>query len=103
MIANTPITPYYAVIFTSLRTEDDQGYDKTSDRMVMLAKEQKGFLGLESVRNALGITISYWDSLESIKAWKQVGEHLSAQKKGKKDWYKAYKVRICKVERDYDF
>lgn len=103
MIANTPKTPYYAVIFTSIMTNFDQGYNDTSDRMLALAKEQKGFLGIESVRNNLGITVSYWDTLENIKAWKKVSEHKQAQTKGRKDWYANYKVRICKVERDYQF
>ena len=103
MISKTPLPPYYAVIFTSLRTGVDQGYDKTADRMVELAKKQKGFLGLETARSEVGITVSYWDTLEAIKNWKNVSEHKIAQKKGKEKWYAAYKVRICKVEREYEF
>ena len=71
--------------------------------MVELAKQQDGFLGVESARNELGITISYWRDIESIKKWKKHSDHLIAQKKGKSDWYKKYKVRISKVERDYGF
>ena len=103
MIATTPPPPYYAVIFSSLRTEVDNGYHDTADRMVELAQQQPGYLGHESVRDGLGITISYWESLEAIRNWKQVGEHLVAQQKGRTDWYAAYKTRICKVERDYGF
>jgi len=103
MIAITPKTPYYAVIFTSIRTDENYGYDKTADRMESLAKKQKGFLGVESARNKIGITVSYWDSLDSIKAWKSENEHEVAQQKGKTDWYSAYKVRICRVDRDYEF
>ncbi|MCF6222707.1 MAG: antibiotic biosynthesis monooxygenase [Flavobacteriaceae bacterium] len=103
MIAKTPKTPYYAVIFTSLRTDEDPEYNKMSKRMVALAEEQKGFLGIESAKEELGITVSYWDSLESIRAWKSVDEHRKAQKKGIEKWYAAYKVRICKVENDYEF
>ncbi|MCK4562981.1 MAG: antibiotic biosynthesis monooxygenase [Flavobacteriaceae bacterium] len=103
MIAKTPKTPYYAVIFTSKRTEINQDYDKIADRMVTLAKKQKGFLGVESARNDLGITVSYWESIESIKSWKNESEHKVAQQKGKEVWYTAFKVRICKVERDYEF
>lgn len=103
MIANTPKPPYYAVIFTSLRTEVEDGYGTTAERMVELAKEQPGYLGHESVRDELGITISYWESLDAIKNWKAVAEHLEAQRKGIKQWYSAYKTRICLVERDYGF
>jgi heme-degrading monooxygenase HmoA len=103
MIAATPSPPYYAVIFTSLRTEVEDGYHGTADRMVELAKQQPGYLGHESVRDGLGITISYWDSLDAIRNWKQQSEHLFAQQKGRTDWYSAYKTRICKVERDYGF
>ena len=100
-IATTPAPPYYAVIFTSLRTEGDNGYAETGTRMEELAMQHPGFLGIESVRNELGITVSYWSSLEAIQSWKQNIEHLAAQQKGKEQWYSAYRIRICKVEREY--
>lgn len=103
MIATTPKPPYYAVIFTSIRTEIESGYIEMADLMVNLASTQDGFLGVESARNELGITVSYWQDIESIIKWKQHSEHLIAQKKGRTDWYTSYKTRICKVERDYDF
>ena len=103
MIAKTPHTPYYAVIFTSLRTDRDNGYAEMADQMVELAKTQSGFLGVESVREELGITVSYWKDLESIQKWRDNIEHSVAREKGKKEWYKEFKVRICKVERDYEF
>lgn len=74
-----------------------------ADRMVALAGRQEGFLGMETARNELGITVSYWRDLDSIKKWKHHTEHLMAQEKGRKEWYKHYKTRICKVERDYGF
>jgi len=103
MIANTPKPPYYAVIFSSLKTENDDGYGEMSELLVELANQQKGFLGIEFARNELGITVSYWEDLESIKNWKQQSDHLVAQKTGRSDWYSAYKTRIAKVERDYGF
>lgn len=101
MIADTPTPPYYAVIFTSLRTDVEEGYDDTAEHMVTLAAEQPGFLGVESARDGLGITVSYWESLEAIRAWKNHAAHKLAQKMGWEKWYSAYKTRICKVERDY--
>ncbi|MCL4129293.1 UNVERIFIED_CONTAM: hypothetical protein GTU68_037595 [Idotea baltica] len=74
-----------------------------SNKMISLAAKQKGFLGVESAREEVGITVSYWDSLESIKNWKFNMEHTEARNKGRTLWYKHFKVRICKVERDYDF
>ncbi|MDE3144064.1 MAG: antibiotic biosynthesis monooxygenase [Bacteroidota bacterium] len=103
MIAQTPKPPYYAVIFTSLRTDVDNGYESTADRMVELAQQQPGYLGHESARNELGITVSYWESVEAIKNWKKNTEHLMAQQKGREEWYANYKTRICLVERDYEF
>ncbi len=90
--------PYYAVIFTSLRTDVENGYDETSQKMEELAKKQPGFLGMDSARNEVGITISYWNSLDAIKNWKQNLDHQVAQKIGKEKWYSSYHVRICKVE-----
>lgn len=95
--------PYYAVIFTSVRTEIEQGYAEMSSLMVNMAKEQEGFLGVESARNEIGITVSYWKDLESIKNWKNNLDHLQAQRMGKQKWYESYKVRIALVEREYDF
>lgn len=95
--------PYYAVIFTSLRTEGDNGYAAMAEEMERLAAQQPGYLGIESARSGLGITISYWQSLEAIKNWKANIDHLQAQKKGRTTWYSQYKVRICKVEREYEF
>lgn len=103
MIANTPTPPYYAVIFTSIKQEETEGYEVTADEMMKLAAEQEGFLGVESAREELGITVSYWASEEAIKNWKQNERHLVAQKLGYEKWYKAYKTRVAKVERDYGF
>ncbi len=94
---------YYAVIFTSLLSENNEGYQEMASKMEALAKNQSGFLGIESARERTGITLSYWESLEAIKQWKRQSEHLIAQHKGKEVWYDWYKVRICKVEREYEF
>jgi len=101
MFANTPPPPYYAVIFTSIRTETDAGYAVTAQRMLELAAEQPGYLGVESARNEIGITVSYWLDLESIRHWKAQADHQIAQELGKSTWYQSYRVRICKVEREY--
>lgn len=103
MIANTPPPPYYAVIFTSLRSETNDGYEETAHRMLQLAEEQPGYLGVESAREETGITVSYWESLEAIRHWKANAEHRIAQETGRRRWYAAYKTRICLVERDYGF
>lgn len=103
MIADTPKPPYYAVIFTSIKTEGDNDYESMADKMVELAIQQDGFLGVESARNEIGITVSYWRDLDAIKKWKQHSGHKIARDKGREIWYKSFKTRIAKVESDYDF
>ena len=101
--ATLPEPPYYSVIFSSLRTQGDHQYGRMADRMVELAAEQPGYLGVESVRGAdgFGITVSYWHSLDDIAAWKSQAEHRIAQETGKAQWYLHYEVRIARVERAY--
>ena len=100
-ITNTPTPPYYAVIFTSHRTDGDNGYGEMAERMAELAAQQPGYLGMESAREGLGITVSYWESLEAIRNWKQNAEHQEAQRLGHQQWYSSFRVRIAKVEREY--
>ncbi len=100
--ATTPQPPYYAVIFTSVRTDGDNGYGQTAKHMLELASNQPGFLGFETARQEVGISVSYWSSLDAIKAWKENIAHRQAQAQAK-DWYKAFRVRVCRVEREYGF
>lgn len=102
-IAPTPEPPYYAVIFSSLRTDVDRGYAQMAERMVELAATQPGFLGIESARSegGLGITVSYWSSEQAIAAWKAHAEHAAAQEGGKQVWYADYQLRVARVERAY--
>ena len=101
-LANTPKPPYYTVIFTSVKSNND-GYDEMSDKMVELVVKQSGFLGFESAKEEVGITVSYWESLEAIRNWYNNAEHKEAQNKGRSDWYDSYTVRIARVEREYSF
>ncbi len=101
MIAQTPKPPYYAVIFTSVRTEGDNGYAEMANRMVDLACQQDGFLGVESARNEVGITVSYLRDLEAIKKWKENTEHTFARERGRQNWYKFFRVRIARVDSSY--
>jgi len=103
LLARTPSPPYYAVIFTSRRTEGDRGYTHMADRIVELARQQPGFLAVDSVRGAdgFGITVSYWADKESITAWKRHAEHQTAECAGQRTWYVDYQVRVALVERDY--
>src|SRR4051812_11811980 len=101
MIAGTPTPPYYAVLFTSRRTEaDPEGYEHMAERMLELAARQPGFLGVESARgeDGLGITVSYWDSLEAIERWGKHAEHRLAQHLGRTRWYEAFSLRVSRVE-----
>lgn len=100
-IAQTPEPPYYAVIFTSVRTSGDHGYAATAQRMLTLAEQQPGFLGYEPARQeSFGISVSYWSSLEAIKSWREHSEHRKIQSMADQ-WYSKSCIRICKVERSY--
>ncbi len=103
--AQLPDPPYYAVIFSSLRAEGDNGYAEMAQRMVELASQQPGFLGMESARGAdgLGITVSYWRDEEAIAAWRQNAEHSVARRLGREQWYESFAVHVAKVERAYRF
>ena len=105
-LATTPEPPYYAVIFASVRTpQDDAGYGAAADRMMQLASSQPGYLGVDSVRGAggIGITVSYWTSEAAIAAWRRDSEHTLAREQGRKNWYSQYELRFAKVERAYGF
>ena len=102
--SKTPAVPYYIVIFSSQRNgEDAAGYDEAAQRMVELATQQPGFLGVESVRDAdgFGITVSYWDSEPAIAAWKRHAEHVAIRQRGRLEWYEHFEIRVAKVERAY--
>lgn len=101
MIADTPNPPYYAVIFTSVKDSNTKDYAEMAESMYALAAQQPGFLGVESAREAVGITVSYWSSREAIQQWKMHADHRLAQKLGQEQWYSTYKIRICRVEREY--
>jgi heme-degrading monooxygenase HmoA len=101
LLASTPEPPYVAVIFTSIRTAGDNGYAEMSHEMEALVSEQPGFLGFEAAREDVGITVSYWTTAEAAGNWKQVAEHLVAQRRGREQWYRDYRVRVATVEREY--
>jgi len=103
MLAQTPNPPYFAVVFSAIQTSTLEGYSEMADKMVELASKQNGFLGVESAQSAVEITVSYWKDEASILAWKSNIEHILAQEKGKQDWYKAFEIRVAKVERAYSF
>ncbi len=103
MIISTPPSPYYAVIFTSILDEHDPEYFRMKDMLRQQAEKLDGFLGEDSARNDYGISISYWKDLDSIQQWRQNADHQWAKQKGRKDFYKEYKIRIARVEREYDF
>ncbi len=103
MIEDSLTPPYYAVIFTTIFSDNQEGYEDMSVRMEELAKQQEGYLGIESARAEVGITVSYWRSLEAIAQWKNNLLHIEAREKGREKWYNKYQLRICKVEREYGF
>ena len=102
-LADTPEPPYYAVIFSTIRTEGDNGYEAMAEKMAALAATMPGYLGVESARQEIGITVSYWKDLESIRHWKYHADHVMARDLGREKWYQSYRLRITRVERHYGF
>jgi len=102
-IAKTPTPPYYAVIFTTIQSNEREGYADMNARMLELAQKEKGFLGIESTHGDIGLSITYWASLEDIARWKNHAEHKIAQAKGFEMWYQAFATRVAKVEVDSFF
>lgn len=102
-LAKTPQPPYYAVIFANVQSDNLADYAVTASRMAELAEQQPGFLGMDSCRDEIGITVSYWRDTDSIRRWKQQADHCRAQQQGREQWYQSYSLRIAKVERAYDF
>lgn len=102
-LAPTFEPPYWAVVFTSRRTEGDHGYAAMAEEMAERVKAQPGFLGMESVRGAdgVGITVAYFRTEADVRAWKQVPRHGEAQRLGREQWYAGYRVRVARVEREY--
>lgn len=95
--------PYYAVIFTSLLHLPDEEYHGLDEKLILEAKKMDGFIGMDSARSLLGISVSYWKTLEDIQIWSQNTQHIFAKEKGKKLWYESYNVKICKIEKEYSF
>jgi heme-degrading monooxygenase HmoA len=100
LIAQTPEPPYYVVVFTAILSADLEGYESMAVEMLSLAHQQPGFLGYEYAGSEMELTISYWESLEAIQNWGQNSEHRKAKKAGKELWFKNYRIRIARVERD---
>lgn len=105
MITKTPNPPYIAAIFTSIRTTIEEGYEEMNDATHNQIEKMVGYLGYESYRNedGFGVNVSYWKDMKSLLNWKNNELHKKAQQLGKEKWYKNYKLRICTVERDYEF
>lgn len=104
MFAHLPRPPYFAVIFSALRNgDDDAGYAAAAQRMVELAAQQPGYLGVESVRggDGFGITVSYWRSEADILVWKDQAEHAATRAHGRKHWYDHFELRVAQVTRAY--
>src|SRR6478672_6812469 len=99
-ISKTPKPPYYAVIFTSINADvDHTEHTEMYQRMVKIAQNYQGYLGIEPARNpdGSGVAAVYWRDHESILAFARDPEHLIAKKKGREIWYSHYFIRICKV------
>lgn len=95
----------YVVVFTSvLNPGNEKEYEIAASRMCELAKAQPGYIKMDSVREGgLGITVSYWDSLDAVNKWKWNGEHLAEQKLGRQKYYKTFQLTVARIEKEVEF
>lgn len=101
-ITKTPAPPYYAVIAPTVLRDDAAGYPAMAMRLMELAPDVDGFLGIESCwQGKFVLAVSYWRSLDAIDAWRRHARHQVAKDLGKTRWFEAYFTRIARVERDY--
>lgn len=103
-LARAPEPPYVAVLFTTERSDDSDGYFETDAELGALVLHQPGFLGVETVDDGkASISVSYWETEQHAQAWKQVADHRAAQQLGRHRWFRSYRVRVARVEREYGF
>ncbi|MGV9250535.1 antibiotic biosynthesis monooxygenase family protein [Streptomyces sp. NPDC003697] len=97
--------PYYAAVFTSVRTGNQSGYRETNARMEDLVKDIPGFLGMDHAQTpgGLGITVGYFRDADGLTEWRRNAEHRAAQKRGRDEWYESYTLHVAKVERSHGF
>jgi len=102
-VKTLPKNHFYAVIFSSTKSENLAGYEEMDKITMDLASQQPGYLGYESVNNNdKSIFISYWENKESIENWRQNAIHKMAKQQAQQ-WYKRYLSQICLVESSYLF
>lgn len=93
----------YAAIFRAKINKLDDEYEATAARLKELAFSDYGCKDFVSlIEGNEEITISYWDSKEQIKAWKNDPEHIKAQQKGRSSWYKSVKVQVLELLQEYE-
>ena len=108
-MSDTPVEafepPYYAVVFTTVRTQDQSGYRETNARMEELVRDVPGYLGMDHAQNpgGLGITVAYFRDAEALTQWRTNAEHQAAQQRGRAHWYQSYTIHVAKVERSHTF
>jgi heme-degrading monooxygenase HmoA len=92
----------YAVIFKAEFKQQDREYAETAKRMRELARIKYGCLEFVSLcEGEKELSISYWESEDQIRRWKQDEEHVEAQEKGKSLWYKSYSIEVTRITRAY--
>ncbi len=98
-----PKDNFYAVIFSSTKSENLEGYREMDEMTMDLASKQEGYLGYESLSHEnKTIFISYWENRKAIENWRQHAIHLMAKEKAQQ-WYQRYLSQICLVESSHHF
>ncbi len=94
----------YAVIFRAEVNMVDKKYSEMALQLRELAVNEYGCLEFTSVTEGTQeIAISYWKNKKQIEQWKNDAIHQVAQKLGRSQWYKSYKVQVVEIIREYEY
>lgn len=97
MFSESVELPYFAVILTVRLNSAHAAFEIMMDKMMQVAAQQKGFLGVEQALDEENIHISYWQDRVAIKDWQEHTLNVRASSLGENFWFEAYQLRVVEV------
>ena len=96
----------YAVIFeVEVKPDGKDIYLNIASKLKEQLQQTVGFISIERFQSLVSegklLSLSFWEDMDSIDAWKKNLDHMNAQSKGRSSLFKDYRIRIAKVEKDY--